>query len=208
MRPIQPTTSMPSRAAIAMRSGSVMKEATSSRAEGMSCQAEGTCASALTRIAAACSRCDADAASNGMVCTTTSAPVWPDRNALIQIEFVALPVLGANPPHRAGDGAHHHRFGLDDTILAEAHALEQIAVGHAGRREQAIAFDHVFDAVLLARIFDAHLDGALALLLGVEHEPALHLAADAAQRRRCLYRYRCRCPRGRRCGSRRRRRRR
>ncbi len=36
----------------------------------------------------------------------------------------------------------------------------------------------------MLRIRDAHLVGALALLLGVENQPALHLAADAAQRRR------------------------
>ncbi len=43
---------------------------------------------------------------------------------------------------------------------------------------------HVLDAVDQLRIGDAHLVRALALLLAVEDQPALHLAADAAQRRR------------------------
>ena len=39
-------------------------------------------------------------------------------------------------------------------------------------------------------IGDAHLQGALALVLGVEDQPALHLAADAAQRRRGQHAFR------------------
>ena len=49
--------------------------------------------------------------------------------------------------------------------------------------EQAFAFDHVFDLVFTPWIFDAHFGGSLALLFGVEHQPRLHLSADAAQRR-------------------------
>src|ERR1700719_4665914 len=47
-----------------------------------------------------------------------------------------------------------------------------------------VAAHHVLDQIFLARILDAHLGGALALLVGVDDQPALHLAADAAQRRR------------------------
>ena len=36
--------------------------------------------------------------------------------------------------------------------------------------------------VFLVRVLDAHASRALALCLGVEDQPALHLAADAAQR--------------------------
>src|SRR5216117_3462932 len=101
----------------------------------------------------------------------------------VQMKFLELPVLGENAPHRAGDRAHHHGLGLDD-LLAEAYSPQHGAVGYAGRREQAITLHHVLDLVELARIIDAHLGGALAPLLGVEDETALHLAADAAQRRR------------------------
>src|SRR5688572_16639927 len=98
------------------------------------------------------------------------------------MEFLQLAVLGADPAHRAGDRTHHHRLGLDD-VAAETHALEHGAGGHACRREQAVAPYHVLDLVALAHIVDAHFERALAPLLGVEHEPALHLTADAAQRR-------------------------
>src|SRR5271170_5353446 len=91
-------------------------------------------------------------------------------------------MFGLDPAHGAIDGAHDDRLGLDD-VLAEFHALEHRAVGYAGRREQAIAAHHVLDLVFLARVLDAHFRRALAPLLGVEHETALHLAADAAQSR-------------------------
>src|SRR2546423_8700097 len=81
----------------------------------------------------------------------------------IQVEFVELAVLGADPAHRAGHRAHHHGFGLDH-VAAEAHAPEHRAGSDAGRGEQAIAPDHVHDLVALARVLDAHLEGALAAL--------------------------------------------
>src|SRR6201999_1197563 len=42
----------------------------------------------------------------------------------------------------------------------------------------------ILDAVDKTRILDAHLGGTLAFLLAVEDRPALHLAADTAQRHR------------------------
>ena len=62
--------------------------------------------------------------------------------------------------------------------------VEQGAVGDAGRGDDDVALGELLHAVFLLRIGDAHLVGALALGLGVEDQPALHLAADAAQRRR------------------------
>src|SRR5882757_8855221 len=104
----------------------------------------------------------------------------------IEVELAELPVLGPDPPHRAGNRAHHHGLGLDH-VLAELDASEQRAIGDAGGGEQAVALHHVGDLIFLARIADPHLGRARALLFGVEHEPALHLAADAAQRRRRQY---------------------
>src|SRR5260370_35551931 len=107
----------------------------------------------------------------------------PGMTPSIQVEFFQLPVIGLDVAHGPGDRAHHHGLGLDH-VLAELDAREQRTVGDAGGGEQAVASHNVFDAVDHARIGDPHLAGALALLFGVEYQPALHLAADAAQRRR------------------------
>src|SRR5882724_12209418 len=112
----------------------------------------------------------------------TMLPAMPARSS-IEVEFFELPVFGLDVTYSAGDRAHHHRLGLDD-ILAELDPRQQRTGGDAGRGEQAVAARHVLDAVDKARIIDAHLAGALAFLLGIEDQPALHLAADAAQRRR------------------------
>src|SRR5262249_45654400 len=109
--------------------------------------------------------------------------LWITFHASRKLELGELAVLGADPAHGAGGRAHHDRVGLDQA-LAEAHALEHRARGDAGRREHAIALHHLLDRVLLARIADPHLVGARALLLGVEDEASLHLAADAGERRR------------------------
>src|SRR5215469_5454761 len=101
----------------------------------------------------------------------------------IRTKLVEPPVLGLDPPHGAGGGAHHHGLGFDREGL-ELDAAQHGAVGDAGGGEQTVAAHHVVHLVALARVLDAHLEGALALLLGVEHQAALHLAADAAQRRR------------------------
>src|SRR5262249_17987557 len=58
------------------------------------------------------------------------------------------------------------------------------AVGDAGRGEQHVAARHLVGAIDLGGGVDAHLGGAFELLGAVEHEAALYLAADAAQRRR------------------------
>src|SRR5262245_49174998 len=42
----------------------------------------------------------------------------------IQMKLLELPVLGSDPPHRAGDRAHHHGLGFDH-VLAEPYAVEQ-----------------------------------------------------------------------------------
>src|SRR5260221_12810195 len=116
---------------------------------------------------------------NRLVSTASAASCEPPS---IQMKLLELPVLASDPAHRAGDRAHHHRLSFDH-VLAEPHACEQRPVGDAGRGEQTIALHQVADLILLARVLDAHFPGPLALFFGVEHEPTLHLAADAAQRR-------------------------
>src|SRR5205085_4775918 len=105
------------------------------------------------------------------------------RARSIEMEFLKLAVLALDVTHRAGDRAHHDGLGLDD-ILAEFHARQQRARGDAGRGEQAVAPRHVLDAVNHLGIPDAHLVRACAVLIGIENEPALHLATDTAQRHR------------------------
>src|SRR5262249_54889645 len=76
------------------------------------------------------------------------------------MKLFELAVLASDPPHRAGDRAHHHRLGFDH-ILTKPHPVEQRTVGDAGRGEQAIALHHVSDLVLLARGLDAHFPPAV-----------------------------------------------
>src|SRR5262249_4895501 len=96
-------------------------------------------------------------------------------------ELVQLPVLGPDPADRAAGRAHDHGFGFDH-FPAELHAAQHVAVGNAGCREQAFAFDHVFNLIFTPGVVDAHFGGTLALLFGIEHEPCLHLPTDTAQR--------------------------
>jgi hypothetical protein len=91
-------------------------------------------------------------------------------------------MLGPDPADGAAGRAHDHGFGFDH-LSAKLHAAQHVAIGDAGRREQAFAVDYIFDLIFTAWIFDAHFGGALALSFGIEHEPGLHLTADAAQRR-------------------------
>ena len=62
----------------------------------------------------------------------------------VEIEFVELPVLGADIANGAGDRAHHHGLGLDQ-VLAKFHPGQHGAGGDTGRGEQAIALHHVLD---------------------------------------------------------------
>src|SRR5712675_3338506 len=108
----------------------------------------------------------------------TMLPAMSARSS-IEVEFFKLAMFGLDVAHGAGDRAHHHCLRLDD-ILAELDPRQQRTGGNTGRGEQAVAARHVLDAVDKARIIDAHLAGALAFLLAIEDQPALHLAADAA----------------------------
>src|SRR5581483_7589683 len=98
-------------------------------------------------------------------------------------ELTDLPVLGPNPADGAAGRAHDHGFCFDH-IAVELHAAQHAAVGYASRGKQALALDHVLDLIFAAWVFDPHFGRALALLFGIEHEPRLHLATDATQRRR------------------------
>src|SRR5688572_18260750 len=105
------------------------------------------------------------------------------------MELSKLPVLGADPTNGTGDRAHHHGFRLN-RLFAEAHTFEHRTGCDTGGREQAIAAHHVFHIIALARILDTHLHRALALIFGIEDEPALHLPADATQRSRRQHAFR------------------
>src|SRR5258708_8505378 len=94
------------------------------------------------------------------------------RKCSIQMKLLELPMLGADPPHRPGDRAHHDRLGGDD-LVAKSHALEQRPIRDTGRGEQAVALHHVADLILLARISDAHFRRALALFVVAQPNPPL-----------------------------------
>src|ERR1700710_1040434 len=98
----------------------------------------------------------------------------------IQMELLELTGLGLDVADGAGDRAHHDGFGLDHAFT-ELDAREKRTCRGARGREQAVAPRHVLDPVDELRVRHAHLVGALALLFAVEDQPALHLAADAAQ---------------------------
>ena len=68
--------------------------------------------------------------------------------------------------------------------VAAMHALQQRPVGHAGRGEDAVALGHVLQAIDAVEVLDPPAARAGDLVVVAEHEPALHLPADAAQRGR------------------------
>ena len=67
-------------------------------------------------------------------------------------------------------------------MLAKFDSGHQRTSGDAGSGKQAVAPD--LDRENHVRIGHAHFGGALALLLGIEHQAALYLPADTPQRRR------------------------
>src|SRR3546814_9095723 len=92
-------------------------------------------------------------------------------------------VLALDPAHRARTGAHHHAFGRHPA----AHpldAFEQRAIGDAGGREDAIARGEIVELVDLVEIVDPPFARPRAFVVVAEHQPALELPTDAAQRRR------------------------
>ena len=97
-------------------------------------------------------------------------------------------MLAANPPHRAARSPHHHAFGgenrLSVRLAAALDPAQQRAVGHAGGRENAVALGEVFELVDAIEVGDAPLAGAGLFVLVAEHQPAVELPADAAQRSR------------------------
>src|SRR3982074_1937915 len=67
----------------------------------------------------------------------------------------------------------------------EAHALQQVAIGYAGRDEaHVLSARQVFRAVHAAVVDDPHPPGAFALLVVAEFEAPEDLGAEALQRRR------------------------
>ncbi len=92
-------------------------------------------------------------------------------------------MLRVDDAHGAGFRAHDHGLGAGATREAP-HPLEHGAVGDAGGREHDLAAGEVVQAILAVEIGDAPALAAGAFGLVAEHQPALELAADAAQRRR------------------------
>ncbi len=95
------------------------------------------------------------------------------------MEFFQLTVLSLDDANRSRHRAHHYGFGLDK-ILTKLDTRHQCTVGDASRCKEAIAPHHVFNQEYLLWIANTHSGGALALLVRVEHQAALHLAADTA----------------------------
>ena len=64
------------------------------------------------------------------------------------------------------------------------HAAQHRAVGDAGGREDHVARHQFTQGIFAVEVRDAPFGGAGLFILVAEHQAALHLAADAAQRRR------------------------
>ena len=90
-----------------------------------------------------------------------------------------LKVRSPDDPNRSRHGAHHNGFCLDK-LLTKLDTRHQCTIGDASRSKQAVAPHHVFDQEYLLRIDNTHSGGAFALFIAVEHQSALHLAADTA----------------------------
>ena len=88
-------------------------------------------------------------------------------------------MFGLDPANGARPRAHHHGIG-DDLAALEPDAIKQVALGDAGGREQNVTLGHVFHGVLLGDVLDPHAPGALDLVGAIDHQPPLHLAAEAA----------------------------
>ena len=74
---------------------------------------------------------------------------------------------------------------MRDRAVAESlHAAQHGARGDAGAGEHHVALRHLLQRELPLRIGVPHLAHALHLFIVLEHQPPLHLPADAAQRRR------------------------
>src|ERR1700682_1157810 len=99
------------------------------------------------------------------------------------MKLLKLAVLPPDDANRARHRTHHDGFSLDE-MPAKFDAGHQSTGGNAGGGKQAIATYYILARKDLLRGGYAHSGSALALLVGVEHQAALHLAADTAQ---------CRC---------------
>src|SRR5467141_1920514 len=82
-------------------------------------------------------------------------------------------------PDGAALRAHHHGVGLRPT-LEEADSAQEIAGGDAGGCEDHVPPRHLVHLEDLLHVLDPHLLRALDLLLVARREPALHVAAHAA----------------------------
>jgi hypothetical protein len=87
-------------------------------------------------------------------------------------------------PDRARARAHHQRLGRGSAAALVAHALQDVAVGDAGRREEhVLAGDEVVAVEHFGQVV-AGLDGGRALLVVARPQASQQLAADALDRGR------------------------
>src|SRR6185503_11858408 len=87
-------------------------------------------------------------------------------------------VARLDPAHRAGGGPHHHAFGGDEVAMP-VHAAQHGAVGDAGGGKHHIARHQIQQTVFAVQVLDAPFCGAAFFILIAEHQPPLHLPADA-----------------------------
>src|SRR4029453_6423381 len=85
-------------------------------------------------------------------------------------------------PDRAGTCSHHDAFRRH-AVAAAVDALQERAIGHSGRREDAVALCHILKAVDTLEILDSPAMRSRDLVLVAEHELPLHLPSDAPKRR-------------------------
>src|SRR5690242_11159707 len=118
--------------------------------------------------------------------STTPIGAKPMSRGFSGLEAAVLQVVifCGYAPDRAGAGPHDDALG-GYAALAAVHSFQQRPVRDAGRGEDAVALGHVAEMIDAPEVLDAPAVGAGDLVVVAEDELALHLPADAAQRRRC-----------------------
>src|SRR5438309_7767710 len=89
-------------------------------------------------------------------------------------------IFCGHPADSSGARAHDDALSRD-AIAAPVYAFQERTVGNAGGGKNAVALRHVLQRVDALQILDAPPVGARDLVVIAEHQPALHLPADAPQ---------------------------
>src|SRR5579883_1215815 len=113
----------------------------------------------------------------------SSTPTIPPLGQSISTALVLEAMMRFDIAHGRGFGPHDQ--GVGDGAAGETpYAFEHGAGGDAGGGEHDVAAREIQERVLPIEIGDAHLVSAALLVVVAKQEPPLHLASDAAQRRR------------------------